>query len=166
MFGSCVWTKSHLLPCQIKPGVHFLQTLSMLQRRWKRKQHVVVKRVVDMIMPKSDMYPEVKKRTNLMGPIVWQGKEYPPGVLPPEMLSEKFYGSCIRLTSFMNCYHWTVVLVPTWTYRIPPSYLKGKTQIARCFPLSSFRHVSIPSENDGLAADNLETRFGFITLRP
>jgi hypothetical protein len=31
---------------------------------------------VDMILPKSDVYPEVKRRTSLMGPIVWQGKHH------------------------------------------------------------------------------------------
>ena len=33
---------------------------------------------------KSDMYPRVEKQSGLMGLIVWQGKEYPSGVLPPE----------------------------------------------------------------------------------
>ena len=30
------------------------------------------------------MYPGVEKQSGLTGPIVWQGREYPSGVLPPE----------------------------------------------------------------------------------
>ena len=30
------------------------------------------------------MYPGVKRQSDLKGPIVWQGREYPSGVLPPE----------------------------------------------------------------------------------
>ena len=39
---------------------------------------------LNVILPKSDMYPKLKMRSGSKGPIVWQGKEYPPGVLPPE----------------------------------------------------------------------------------
>ena len=39
---------------------------------------------LDIILPKPNMYPRVEKRSGLMGPIVWQGREYPSGVLPPE----------------------------------------------------------------------------------
>jgi hypothetical protein len=40
--------------------------------------------VLDIILPKSDMYTGVEKQSGLMEPIVWQGKEYLSGVLPPE----------------------------------------------------------------------------------
>ena len=39
--------------------------------------------VLYMLLPNPDMYPGVEKRSDFMGPIVWQGKEYPSGVLPP-----------------------------------------------------------------------------------
>ena len=39
---------------------------------------------LDIILPNSDMYPGVERRSNLMGPITWRGREYPSGVLPPE----------------------------------------------------------------------------------
>ena len=41
-------------------------------------------RSLDIILPKSDMYPGVEKQSGLTGPIVWQGREYPSGVLPHE----------------------------------------------------------------------------------
>ena len=33
--------------------------------------------VLDMLLPNPDMYPGVEKWSGFMGPIVWQGKEYP-----------------------------------------------------------------------------------------
>ena len=36
------------------------------------------------LLPNLNMYLGVEKWSSLMGPIVWQGKEYPSGVLPPE----------------------------------------------------------------------------------
>ena len=36
------------------------------------------------LLPNPKMYPGVEKQSSLMGPIVWQGREYPSGVLPPE----------------------------------------------------------------------------------
>jgi hypothetical protein len=36
-------------------------------------------------------------------------------------------------------------------------------EIAQCFPVGSFRHISIPSENRGLAADDFKKCFGFVT---
>ena len=39
---------------------------------------------LDIILPNPDLYPGVEKQSSLMGPIVWQGREYPSGVLLPE----------------------------------------------------------------------------------
>ena len=36
------------------------------------------------LLPNPKMYLGVEKRSSLMEPIVWQGREYPSGVLPPE----------------------------------------------------------------------------------
>ena len=45
--------------------------------------------VLDIILPKSDMYPGVEKQSGSMGSIVWQGREYPLGVLPPENIVQE-----------------------------------------------------------------------------
>ena len=39
---------------------------------------------LDMLLPKTDMYSGVERQSGSMGPIVWQGREYSPGALPPE----------------------------------------------------------------------------------
>ena len=41
--------------------------------------------------------------------------------------------------------------------------LERQILISQCFPRSSFRPVTIPSENRGLAADNFEECFRFVT---
>ena len=40
--------------------------------------------------------------------------------------------------------------------------VERQMKISRCFPINSFRHVTIPSENRGLAADDLSERFWFV----
>ena len=40
--------------------------------------------VLDIILSTSNMYPGVEKQSGSMGPIVWQGREYPSGVLLSE----------------------------------------------------------------------------------
>jgi hypothetical protein len=40
--------------------------------------------VLDMITPKFNDASKINIRFTLTEPLVWQGKEYPPGVLPPE----------------------------------------------------------------------------------
>jgi hypothetical protein len=117
---------------------------------------------VDMIMPKSDMYPEVKKRTNLTGPIVWQGKEYPPGVLPPENVVREILWELYQVNFVHELLSLDRLACANLDLSNTAQLLERQNKIAQCFPLSSFRHVSIPSENDGLAADNLEMRLGSI----
>ena len=59
----------------------------------------------------------------------------------------------------MNCSPWTIALVMIWTYKL----FKRQVDISQCFPTSSFQPVSIPSENLGLADDDFDKRFWFIT---
>ena len=73
------------------------------------------KQVLNIIMPKSLSDPEVKTRSNVGEPLVWQGLHYQPGVLPGENVVRQvlweLYTSLISLSNFC---HWTVVLVLDW----------------------------------------------------
>ena len=40
--------------------------------------------VLDLILPNTAMYPGVERQSVLTGPIIWWGREYPLGALPPE----------------------------------------------------------------------------------
>jgi hypothetical protein len=116
-----------------------------------------------MLMPKSDMYPEVKLRSGSMGPIVWQGKEYPSGVLPPEGIVRQILWELYEV----NFIHELLSLDRRACADLDSSntaqLLERQLEIAQCFYICSFRHVPIPSENIGLAADGLNRRFEFVT---
>jgi len=121
------------------------------------------KEALDAILPDPDMYPGVEKRSGLMGPIVWQGREYPPGVLPPqnvvrEILWELYEVNFIHELQSLDrraCQDGD-----TWN---ATQLFERQIDISRCFPTSSYQHVRIPSENLGLADDDFDKRFQFVT---
>ena len=67
----------------------FLSTDNAVLEKGETKAVHHRQEVLDIILPKSDMYPGVEKQSGLMGPIVWQGKEYPLELLPPENVVHK-----------------------------------------------------------------------------
>src|SRR6266498_3017506 len=103
-----------------------------------------------MLMPTSDMYPGVKMRSGSMGPMVWQGKEYPPGVLPPEDVVRQILWELYEV----NFIHELLSLDRRACANLDVSdtaqLFERQIKISRCFPTSSFRHVPIPSINGGL----------------
>jgi hypothetical protein len=119
--------------------------------------------VLDILLPNSDMYSGVEKRSSSMGPIVWQGREYPSGVLPPEnvvreILWELYEVNFIHELQFLDrCTCHNLDLLNT------TQLFDRQIEISQCFHISSFRHVPIPSENRGLADNDFDKRFGFVT---
>jgi hypothetical protein len=121
-----------------------------------------IRTTLDLIIPQSDTYSGVKIRNSSKDPLVWQDKEYPPGVLPPESVVRQILWELYEL----NFIHELVSLDRRACAELDLSdtaqLLDRQTKISRCFPIESFRHVTIPSRNCGLAADNLGERFPFI----
>ncbi len=115
-----------------------------------------------MLMPTSDMYPGVKMRSGSMGPMVWQGKEYPPGVLPPEDVVRQILWELYEV----NFIHELLSLDRRACANLDVSdtaqLFERQIKISRCFPTSSFRHVPIPSINGGFGADDFDLRSLFI----
>jgi hypothetical protein len=134
---------------------------------------------LDMILPDTDMYSGVERRSVSMGPIVWQGREYPPGALPPENVVREILWELYELNFIHElqsldrraCQNLNLSSAEQLFERqveisqcFPTSSLFDRQiQISQCFPTSSFRHVSIPSKNRGLADDDFDIRFGFVT---
>jgi hypothetical protein len=119
--------------------------------------------VFDVLLPKTDIYPGVEMRSGSTGPIVWQGKEYPSGVLPPEnvvreVLWELYEANFIHELQSLDrrACHNVESLSATELF-------ERQIEISQCFPTGSFKHVSIPSGNIGLADDDFDERFGFVT---
>ena len=119
--------------------------------------------VLDMLLPSTDMYPGVGKRSGLMGPMVWQGREYPPGVLPPDNIVREILWELYEL----NFIHELQSLDRRACHDLDLSdstqLFDRQTKISQCFQPGSFPHVSIPSENTGLVDDDFDNRFRFVT---
>ena len=62
----------------------FLLMDAITSGKGEKKAALCHQECLNILLPTTDMYPEVKLRGTSMGPIVWQGQEYLPGVLPPE----------------------------------------------------------------------------------
>jgi hypothetical protein len=120
-----------------------------------------IRNTLDLIIPQSDTYSGVKMR-KFSGPLVWQDKEYPPGVLPPDGVIREILWELYEL----NFIHELVSLDRRACAELDLSdtaqLLDRQTKITRCFPIESFQHITIPSSNRGLAADDLGERFACI----
>jgi hypothetical protein len=118
---------------------------------------------LDMILPNTDMYPEVGRRSGSMGPIVWQGREYPPGVLPPENVVREILWELYELNFIHELQSLDRRACQNLDLLSTSQLFDRQVEISQCFPIDSFRHVSIPSKNRGLADDDLDDRFKFVT---
>jgi len=119
--------------------------------------------VLDIILPKSDMYPGVEKRSGLTGPIVWQGREYPSGVLPPENVVREILWELYEVNFIHELQSLDRCACHNLDLSSADQLFDRQIKIAECFPTSSFPHVPIPSENLGLADDDFDKRFRFVT---
>lgn len=98
-----------------------------------------------------------------MGPIVWQGKEYPPGVLPPENVVREILWELYKLNFIHELQSLDRCACQNLDLSSASQLFDRQVEISQCFPISSFRHVSIPSENIGLADNDFDKRFQFVT---
>ena len=119
--------------------------------------------VLNIILPNADMYPGVERRSGLMGPIVWQGREYPSGVLPPENVVREILWELYEVNFIHELQSLDRRACKNLDLLSAAQLFDRQVEISQCFLTSSFRHVSIPSENCGLADDDFDQRFKFIT---
>ena len=123
----------------------------------KRRQNVL-----DMLVPKSTIYPEVQTRSTTKQLFVWQGKEYSSEVLPPEDVVRQILWELYELNFIHELQSLDHRACADLDLSDTVQVVERQMKISRCFPIHSFRHVTIPSENCGLAADDLSERFRFV----
>jgi len=123
----------------------------------KRRQDIL-----DMLVPKSSIYPEIQTRPPSKQLLVWQGKEYPLGVLPPEDVVRQILWELYELNFIHELQSLDHRACADLDISDTVQLIERQTKISRCFPINSFRYVMIPSENCGLAADDLSERFRFV----
>jgi hypothetical protein len=119
--------------------------------------------VLDILLPNPAMYPGVEKRSGSMGPIVWQGKEYPPGVLPPVNVVREILWELYELNFIHELQSLDRRACRNLDLSNGTQLYDREVQTSQCFITSSFRHVPIPSENRGLADNDFDEHFGFVT---
>lgn len=98
-----------------------------------------------------------------MGPMVWQGREYPPGVLPPDNIVREILWELYELNFIYELQSLDRRACHNLDLSDSTQLFDRQTKISQCFPLGSFPHVSIPSENTGLVDDDFDKRFRFVT---
>jgi hypothetical protein len=119
--------------------------------------------VLNIILPNSDTYPGVERRRGLMGPITWQGREYPLGALPPENVVREILWELYELNFIHELQSLDRRACRDLDLSSATQLLDRQTEISHCFSTSSLQPVSIPSENLGLADDDFDKRFRFVT---
>ena len=143
---------------------HTFLTIDLdVQETGKTKAANRRREILGLLMAKSKLDPEVKMRSTSRGPLVWQDQEYPRGVLPPDDVVRQILWELYEINFLHELlsldHHACANLNLSDTVQL----LERQIMISQCFPLNSFRPVTIPSENCGLAADDFEERFRFIT---
>ena len=119
--------------------------------------------VLEVILPNSDMYPGVERGSGIRGPIVWRGSKYPSGILPPENVVREILWELYELNFIHELQSLDRRACSDLDLSSANQLFERQIEISQCFPTSSFRHVSIPSENIGLADDDFDKRFQFVT---
>jgi hypothetical protein len=120
-------------------------------------------KVLDIILPDSDMYPGVERRSSLMGPIVWRGTEYSPGMLPPVNVLREILWELYEVNFIYELQSLDRRACSNLDLSSATQLFERQIEISKCFHTSSYRQVSIPTENLGLAEDDFDKRFRFIT---
>ena len=95
--------------------------------------------------------------------MVWQGREYPSGVLPPENVVREILWKLYELNFIHELQALDRRAAQNLDSQNSTQLFERQVEILQCFQTSSFQHVPIPSKNLGLADDNFNKRFQFIT---
>ena len=98
-----------------------------------------------------------------MGSIVWQGKGYPSGELPPENIFREILWELYELNFIHELQSLDCRACDNLDLSSAAQLFAQQIEISQCFHTSSFQHVPIPSENHGLADDDFDKRFRFVT---
>ena len=123
----------------------------------KRRQ-----KILDMLTPKSDLFPDVKTRSTTGEPITWQGRKYIPGVLPADNIVREILWELYEL----NFYYELLSLDRRACVNLATSdnlqLIHRHALISKCFPVDPFQSTSLLARNYGLAGQDVEERLPFV----
>jgi hypothetical protein len=141
----------------------FLSIDNAAQGKQDTKAALRRREVLDVVLPNSDMYPGVERRSSLTEQITWRGREYSSGVLPPENVVREILWELYEMNFIHELQSLDRRACRDLNLSSVTELFDREIEISQCFPTSSFQPVSIPSENVGLADDDFDKRFRFIT---
>jgi hypothetical protein len=119
--------------------------------------------VLDIILPNSNTYPGVERRSGLMGPITWQGREYPLGTLLPDNVLREILWELCEINFIHELQSLDRRACSDLDLSNTTQLFERRIEISQCFHTSSFQQVPVPSKNRGLADDDFDKRFQFVT---
>ena len=94
--------------------------------------------VFDMLVPKSSIYPEVQTRSIKNQLLVWQGKEYPSGVLPPKDVVQQILWELYELNFIHELQSLDRHACADLDLLNVAQLVERQMKISRCFPINSF----------------------------
>ena len=113
------------------------------------------KRVLDTLTPKSLSDPEVKVRSNIGEPFVWQGCSYPSGVLPADHVVQQILWELYELNFTHEFLSLDCRSCVDLDLLDGSKLFERQALISGCFAVGAFKYIPVPDRNRGLAADSL-----------
>ena len=123
----------------------------------KRRQEIH-----DILMPRSSSDPAVKPQSAVGEPLVWQGHNYQPDVLPPENVVRQILWELYELNFTREFLSLDCRACQNLDLTDNEQLLERQSLISKCFAADAFMYISLPNCNSGLAADILQERLPYL----
>lgn len=136
--------------------------LSAIQEKSNTKAAKRRQRVLAILTPKSELFPDVKTRSTAGEPVTWQGSKYPPGMLPADHIIRGILWELYQLNFAYELLSLDRRACSNLDSSDDLQLMQRQAMISECFPTDPFLSRSLPGRNCGLAAHDIEERLPFI----
>jgi hypothetical protein len=123
----------------------------------KRRQQILV-----MLTPKYEHFPDVKTRSTVGEPVTWQGKNYPPGILPADHVVRGILWELFQLNFAYELLSLDRRACSNLDTTSDLQLMKRQALVSECFSVDPFLSGLLPDRNCGLAAEDIGERIPYI----
>jgi hypothetical protein len=137
--------------------------LSAIQEKKDTKAAKRRQQILAMLTPKYEHFPDVKTRSTAGEPVTWQGKNYPPNVLPADHVVRGILWELFQLNfayEFLSLDRRACSILDTTSNDL--QLMQRQALVSECFPVNPFLSRLLPDRNCGLAANGIEERIPYI----
>jgi hypothetical protein len=123
----------------------------------KRRQHILA-----MLTPNYEHFPDVKTRSTAGEPVTWQGRNYPPDVLPADHVVRGILWELFQLNfayELLSLDRRACSILDTTS---DSQLMQRQVLVSRCFSVDPFLSGLLPDRDCGLAANGIEERIPYI----